>query len=134
MSNEETKPKEVSAFEKAKNLLKDSNVVELMEADAKEKGWDIGLDDGFIKETPMPVVRLMRKCTVGDTSFAEMQAKQHYTPQGVMSYEPTTHQLFIAKLSILATFDGGKYNIPDIEALDHSFFTTLFVMFTKYLL
>ena len=103
-----------------------------LETEAREKGFDVDFESGFIEAPPTPPkARLMRRATVGDTLRAEELARTHY---GIpRDRDPSGQQIMTAKLALLMKFDDTIWNIPLIEALDLGFFAHVVVKFSEYL-
>lgn len=136
-TNEQPETTDAKADDKPKTKLEKAreavgNLKEAMEKDAAAKGWDVAKADDFQDTPPPPKVRLLRRSRIGDAITAERIARKHFGA-GKDDYEPTTQEIAIAKFSLLATFNGKHWPIPDIEALGEDFFTHVFVRFAKFL-
>ena len=115
-------------LEKAKEIVGDLS--EAMEKSAREKGWDVDFAEDFDKEEPAtPVVKILRKSTVGDSLQVEKLAWAEYGPK--QKHDPTPQQIMVAKLATMCTFDGKQLPCIDIERLGEDFFMHIFVKLSK---
>ena len=123
-------PRPKTELEKAREKI--GPLKEVLKKEAEKNDWDIGLSDSFIKQEKPPVVRFIRHTTVADAVRAERLAKAHYGGD-YAKYEPTGQEKMIGKLCVICTFDGGPWNILQIEKLGEGFFTNIVVRFSDYL-
>lgn len=130
---DDEKKEELSELEKAKKLLGEAQPA--IAKYAKEMGFDLGLEDGFIEDIPAPKFRLVRKSRVGDIVEAERMAREHFNTKKDSNFKVTPAMLMQAKICILGVFGEEKdhYNLLQLGELGEDFFTVVSATYSKYL-
>jgi hypothetical protein len=121
------------------NKLKEARAVleetkDVIDQELEDHGWDVDIEEGFEEANVkiFPKVRLSRKARMADSVLATRVAKAYYG-KNLDGYEPSTMETMIAKASVMLTFDGEKWDCTQIEALDESFFQTVWAKLARFL-